>query len=136
MRLSKCFRENWEGKKHAKIAVLATTKLNSIKIILKPLVDSDISHVEFMLVSNKKQNYLSHTQLADIEKEKLAEHRKRIRIDEILEQYERRNLRIKTRLTVFRNYETMLSYFLKFKKNTESKNPRISNTITEKNMLL
>lgn len=110
--------------------------MNSIKIILKPLVDSDISHVEFMLVSNKKQNYLSHTQLADIEKEKLAEHRKRIRIDEILEQYERRNLRIKTRLTVFRNYETMLSYFLKFKKNTESKNPRISNTITEKNMLL
>ena len=45
-------------KKHDKIVLLAVSKLNSIKaLISKSLIDSVISHDEFVLVNNVLQEY-------------------------------------------------------------------------------
>ena len=45
-------------KKHNKIALLAKSKLNSIKVlIIKALIDSVISHDEFILINNIQKEY-------------------------------------------------------------------------------
>ena len=54
------------------------------EIISKALTDSDISHEEFVLVTNKEQNYFrlkesigaKDDQLSDIERDRLIEHGK------------------------------------------------------------
>ena len=61
MRPSKYFRKQWKGKKkkYRKITFLARNTLNSIeKIMSKELIDSDISHEDFMIGINEEQNYL------------------------------------------------------------------------------
>ena len=58
------------------------------------------------LMINEKQNYLSlkasirvkDTQLGDIERKRLIEHGKRIRINEILKQKERQKLKLKSKV--------------------------------------
>ena len=45
-------------KKHNKIVLLAKSKLNSIKVlIIKALIDSAISHDEFILINNIQKEY-------------------------------------------------------------------------------
>ena len=45
-------------KKHDKIVLLAVSKLNSIEVLIsKSLIDSGISHDEFVLVNNVLQEY-------------------------------------------------------------------------------
>ena len=45
-------------KKHDKIVLLAVSKLNSIEVLIsKSLIDSVISHDEFVLVNNVLQEY-------------------------------------------------------------------------------
>ena len=45
-------------KKHDKIVLLAVSKLNSIEVLVsKSLIDSVISHDEFVLVNNVLQEY-------------------------------------------------------------------------------
>ena len=44
--------------KHEKIALLAKSKLNSIKVLIsKALIDSVISHDEFVLINNAQKQY-------------------------------------------------------------------------------
>ena len=44
-------------KKYDKIVLLAKSKLNSIVLIFKPLIDSNISHDEFVLINNLLNEY-------------------------------------------------------------------------------
>ena len=45
-------------KKHAKIVLLAKSKLNSIEVLIsKALIDSVISHDEFVLINNVQKEY-------------------------------------------------------------------------------
>ena len=45
-------------KKHDKIVMLEKTKLNIIKVLVsKPLIDSNISHDEFVLINNVLKEY-------------------------------------------------------------------------------
>ena len=44
-------------KKYDKIVLLAKSKLNSIVLIFKPLIDSNISHDEFVLINNVLKGY-------------------------------------------------------------------------------
>ena len=45
-------------KKHDKIVLLAKSKLNSIKVLIyKALIDSNISHDEFVLINNMLKEY-------------------------------------------------------------------------------
>ena len=45
-------------KKHDKTVLLARTKLNSIKVLLsKDLIDSNINHDKFVLISNVLKEY-------------------------------------------------------------------------------
>ena len=45
-------------KKHDKIVLLAKSKLNSIEILIsKALIDSNISHDEFILINNFLKEY-------------------------------------------------------------------------------
>ena len=63
----------------------------------KALIDSDISHEEFQIMINNKQNYFRLTKstivkdsrLGDTERNKLIEHHKRVGIDEILKRNDR-----------------------------------------------
>ena len=44
---------NKKNKKHDKIALLEKSKLNSIEVLIsKALIDSNISHDEFVLINN------------------------------------------------------------------------------------
>ena len=45
-------------KKHNKIVLLAKSKLNNIEILIsKALIDSDISHDEFILINNALKEF-------------------------------------------------------------------------------
>ena len=47
-----------DKKKHDKIVLIAKTKLNSIKVLIsKALIDSNISHDEFVLINNVLKEY-------------------------------------------------------------------------------
>ena len=73
--------------------------MNSIeKVISKALIDSDISHEEFMPVMNEKQNYFrlkqsiitKDSQLNDIGRDRLIGYDKRVEVNKILKQNKRR----------------------------------------------
>ena len=83
------------------------SKLNTIeKIMSKALMDSDMSHEEFMLVINEKQNFLrlketikrKDSQLGDIKRDRLIQHGKNNGINELLKQNERPSLKLKTEI--------------------------------------
>ena len=82
--------------------MLAKFKLNSIEVLIsKALIDSVISHDEFVLINNVLKEY-----------NKMKEEIKNMKIK--FNQVYRRFQSI---------YKTMLSYYLKCRKSTESKNP-------------
>ena len=90
-------------KKHDKIVLLAKFKLNSIEVLIsKDLIDPVITDDEFVLINNVLKEY-----------NKVKEETKNIKIK--FNQVYRRFQSI---------YKTMLSYYLKCRKNTESKNPQ------------
>ena len=73
--------------------------MNSIeKVISKALIDSDISHEEFMPVMNEKQHYFrlkqsiitKDSQLNDIGRDRLIGYDKRVVVNKILKQNKRR----------------------------------------------
>ena len=69
-------------------------------------MDSDMSHEEFTLVINEKQNFLrlkesikrKDSQLGDIKRDRLIQHGKNNKINELLKQNERPNLKLKTEI--------------------------------------
>lgn len=86
---------------------MANSKLNSIeKIKSRALVDSDIIYDKFMLAINKEQNYLrlkerirtKGNKLGDIERDRLIEHSKRIKINEILSRTKEKSMKFKTEI--------------------------------------
>ena len=86
---------------------MALSKLNTIeKIMSKALMDSDMSHEEFTLVINEKQNFLrlkesikrKGSQLGDIKRDRLIQHGKNNGISELLKQNERPSLKLKTEI--------------------------------------
>ena len=84
---------NKKKKKHDKIVLLAKYKLNSIEVLTsEALIDSVISHYEFVLTNN------------------------------VLKEYNEMKEEIKNLKKLI--YNTMLSYCLKCRKNTESKNQK------------
>ena len=46
-----------QKKKHDKKVMLAKTKLNTIEVLILKLINSNISHVEFVLVNNVLKEY-------------------------------------------------------------------------------
>ena len=93
--------------------MLAKSELNSIEVLIsKTLIDSNISHDEFVLINNVQKEY-----------------------DDMKEEI--KNLKS---LSVYRRfksmYKTMLSYCLKCRKNTESKNQNVIKAINGRIMLL
>ena len=82
---------------------------------MKALIDFDISHEEFILVSNDEQSYLNpkeiiktkDIQLAEIKRDILTKQCKRIGIDKILKQYNGQSLKTKPK------YMTGVENFLK-----------------------
>ena len=84
-----------KNKKHNKIAMLATSKLNSIDSkISEALINSEISHEDFMTIINEERNYrelkesirMMKSQRSNTEKKNLIEEGKRKGIDEIVRQ--------------------------------------------------
>ena len=69
-------------------------------------MDSDMSHEEFTLVINEKQNFLrlkesikrKDSQLGDIKRDRLIQHGKNNGISELLKQNERPSLKLKTEI--------------------------------------
>ena len=50
--------KNSNSKKHNKIVLLAKSKLNSIEVLIsKTLIDLNVSHDEFVLISNLLKEY-------------------------------------------------------------------------------
>ena len=93
--------------KHRKTDLFPRGKLNSIeKLISKALIDSDISREKFTLVINEKQNCLQlkksirtkDNQLDDIERDRMIEHGKRIKLKEIPMYNEKQSLKPKTEI--------------------------------------
>ena len=96
-------------KKHDKILPLAKSKLNSVEVLISEvLIDSNISHDEFVLINNVQKKF-----------------------DDMKEEIKTSNEKQK-----FKLYKTKLSYFLKCRKNTESKNPNVLRTKYGRIMLL
>ena len=87
--------------KRRKIAFLASSKLNTIEKTSKGLIEFEVSHDEFTLVINEDQNYFRLKEsirpkedcLGDIDRDRLTEHSKRIRINKILNENESLKLR-------------------------------------------
>ena len=88
--------------KRRKIAFLASSKLNTIeKTLSKGLIEFEVSHDEFTLAINEDQNYFRLKEsirpkedcLGDIDRDRLTEHSKRIRINKILNENESLKLR-------------------------------------------
>ena len=94
-------------KKHDKIAKSTKCGLNDIKVLIsKALIDSNISHDEFILIKIMLKE-------CDDMKEKLRNFKTF---------FHRRSQSI---------YKKMLLYYLKGRKNTESKSPKLVKTKTE-----
>ena len=122
---------------HRKNSLSAWIKLNIIeKTKSKALIDTDINHDEFTLMINEEQICFrlkeniraKNNQLGAIEKGRLTEHCKRIGIKEILRQNEKH--------WIYQNCITMISYCLRCKEDTESKNPEMTWTRNNKIILL
>ena len=80
-------------KKHDKIAMLAIGKLNNIESkIFEALINSEISHEDFMTIINEEKNYrelkeiisMVNSQTSDTEKNNLIEEGNEIGIDEVI----------------------------------------------------
>ena len=80
-------------KKHNKIVVLATTKLNRIKSkISVALINNEISHEDFLTIINEEKKYrelkesirMMNSQRSDTEKINLIEEGKKIGINEVI----------------------------------------------------
>ena len=99
-------------KKHNKIIALAGSKLNIIKnLISQALIDFEITHEEFSKIIYEKNNY-----------EQIIDNIRNVKsINDLNKQYYK---------------DTMFSYCLKCKKNTESINPQVSKTTNGKAMIL
>lgn len=105
-KMSKCFCKSCKKSNSCRIiALLVNSKLNSIeKIKSRALVDSDIIYDKFILAINKEQNYLrlkerirtKGNKLGDIERDRLIEHSKRIKINEILSRTKEKSMKFKT----------------------------------------
>ena len=88
-------------KKHYKIVLLAKSKLNRIKVLIsKTLINSNISHDEFNLISNVLKKYNKMKEIKNLKTSTV--HRRFYSI-----------------------YKTMLLYSLNCKKNTDSKSPKV-----------
>ena len=86
-------------KKHDKIRSLTKCKLNSTEVLTSSaLTDSKISHDEFVLINNVLKIFY-----------------------DMKEDVKTSNKNYK-----FKLYKTMLSYYLKCRRNTESKNPKVA----------
>ena len=102
-------------KKHNKIIALARSKLNIIEyLISQALIDFEITHEEFSKIINEKNYY---EQIIDnIESVK--------NVDDLNKENNQINISIIK--------DTMLSYCLKCRRNTESINPKVSKQSTVK----
>ena len=100
-------------KKHDKIVLLAKTKIDTIEVLIsRVFIDSNISHDEFVSMNNLLREY-----------------------DDVKEEI--KNLKASTINIRFQSiHKTIISYCLKCRKNTESKNPRFAKTNKGKLMLL
>ena len=102
-------------KKHNKITILARSELNSIESkISEALINNQISHEDFLTIINEERNY-----------RELKESIKMMKGQEDKKQKQ-----------ILNKYQTMLSYCLKCKKNTETINPRVSKTSNGKTMMI
>ena len=109
-------------KKHNKIITLARNKLNIIEnLISQALIDFDISYEKFSKIIYEKDNY---EQMKD-----------NIRNAKSINDLNKESDGITPSKYKYYN-ETMLSYCLKCKKNTESINPKLSKTSNSKTMIL
>ena len=86
-----------EKKKHNKIVMLATSKLDSIESkISEALINNEISHEDFMTILNEEKKYrelkesmrMISSQRSDIEKVNLIEEGKKIGISEVIKHNE------------------------------------------------
>ena len=82
-----------EKKKHNKIVMLATSKLDSIESkISEALINNEISHEDFMTILNEEKKYrelkesirMTNSQISDVEKVSLIEEGKKIDINEVI----------------------------------------------------
>ena len=103
-------------KKRNKITALARSKLNIIETLTsQALTDFDISHEEFSKIIYEKNNY-----------EQIRDNIKSVKsINDLINTQKYQYYK-----------ETMLSYCLKCKKNTESINPKVLKTTNGKTMIL
>ena len=85
--------------------MLVRSKLNSIeKIISKAIIDAEINHEEFTVVSKEAKKYhrlkdrirRKYSQQGDIGRDRLIKYDKRIRANEIHKQNKNRSLKLKT----------------------------------------
>ena len=86
-----------EKKKHNKIVMLATSKLDSIESkISEALINNEISHEDFMTILNEEKKYrelkesirMMNSQRSDVEKISLIEEGKKIGINEVIKRNE------------------------------------------------
>ena len=84
-------------KKHNKIIMLARSKLNSVESkVSEALINSDISHENFMIIINEEKNYrelkesirMMNSQRSDADKINLIEEGKKIGINEVIKRNE------------------------------------------------
>ena len=82
-----------EKKKHNKIVMLATSKLDSIESkISEALINNEIRHEDFMTILNEEKKYrelkesirMTNSQISDVEKVSLIEEGKKIDINEVI----------------------------------------------------
>ena len=82
-----------EKKKHNKIVMLATSKLDSIESKMsEALINNEISHEDFMTILNEEKKYrelkesirMTNSQISDVEKVSLIEEGKKIDINEVI----------------------------------------------------
>ena len=117
-----------EKKKNDKIVMLARSKLSNIESkISEALINSEISHEDFMTIINEEKIYrwlkesirTMNSQRTDTKKINLIEESKKIDIDEVIKNGEIINKSLKSQI---------LNNVILFKvyKNTESINPRVS----------
>ena len=94
-------------KKYNKILMLARSKLNSIESkISEALINSEISHEDFMRIINKEKKYrelkesirMINSQRSNTEKINLIEEGKKIGIDEVIKHNEIINKSLKSQI--------------------------------------
>ena len=95
--MKKLLKTRNKKKKHNKIVMLATTKLNSIESkISEVLINNEISHEDFMTILNEEKKYrelkesirMMNSQRSDAEKVSLIEEGKKIGINEVIKRNE------------------------------------------------